>query len=277
MVNLTASQDTTVARLLENRLAPAPMGELAEPPASEDDAYAVQVALATALTEAGWGAIAGYKIGCTTPVMQTFLAIDHPCAGHIHAKNVHVSPATLAFASFRRVGVECEIAVRLSRDVGGTVLDRTTAASYVDSYMAAIEVVDARYADYGSLSTPTLIADDFFQSAVVLGPPVKAAQVGAGDDLAARSGRMSVNGEIIGHGTAKDILAHPLNALVWLSELLTRRRAVAKAGQVVMLGSIVPTQWLADESGRALANQVEVQVDVEGLGSATVQFQASEA
>ena len=35
--------------------------------------------------------------------------------------------------------------------------------------MAAIEVVDDRYADYRALDAPTLVADDFFNAACVLG------------------------------------------------------------------------------------------------------------
>ena len=38
-------------------------------PADEAAAYAVQDALHAALTAAGHGALAGHKIGCTTPVM----------------------------------------------------------------------------------------------------------------------------------------------------------------------------------------------------------------
>ena len=52
-------------------------------------AYAVQDALHARLTAAGCGAVAGHKIGCTTPVMQRFLAIDDPCAGGVFAPTVH--------------------------------------------------------------------------------------------------------------------------------------------------------------------------------------------
>ena len=57
--------------------------------------------------------VAGYKIGCTTAVMQNFLNIDQPCGGSIQETEIHASPAALPHGRFRRVGVECEIAVRL--------------------------------------------------------------------------------------------------------------------------------------------------------------------
>ena len=63
------------------------------------------------------GALVGYKIGCTSAVMQQYLDIPHPCGGGVFAKGVHDSGVRLRAADFVRVGVECEIAVRLARDL----------------------------------------------------------------------------------------------------------------------------------------------------------------
>ena len=49
-------------------------------PATLDEAYAVQAVLSERLGETH-GAVCGRKIGCTTPVMQRYLEIAHPCAG----------------------------------------------------------------------------------------------------------------------------------------------------------------------------------------------------
>ena len=49
---------------------------------------------------------------------------------------------------------------------------RDSVAPSVAACMAAIELVDDRYADYRSLGTPTLIADDFFHVGCVLAPEV---------------------------------------------------------------------------------------------------------
>ena len=40
---------------------------------------------------------------------------------------------------------------------------------YVEAVMAAIEVVDDRWDDYHSVTTPTLIADNFFGAGCILG------------------------------------------------------------------------------------------------------------
>ena len=128
-----------------------------------------------------------------------------------------------------------------ARDVSEP-LTRATAADAVASVHASIEVVDDRYADYTTLGTPTLIADDFFNFGCVLGPAVTAWR---DLDLAAIGGRMAINGEVVGEGRGADILGHPLEALVWLSTNAAARGRPLRAGQFVTLGSLVATKWVA--------------------------------
>src|ERR1700692_2036086 len=83
-------------------------------PRTEAEGYRIQEALRDLLA-ADFGALAGYKIGCTSAVMQEYLDIPHPCGGSVFAKGVHDSGVSLRAKDFVRVGVECEIAVRLAR------------------------------------------------------------------------------------------------------------------------------------------------------------------
>src|SRR5215831_4625929 len=102
------------ALLCDCRLARTPIGPLPADcrPRDEPDGYVVQEALHDLLTAAGFGPIAGHKIGCTTPVMQAYLGINSPCAGRVHTRTVHDGLARVRHADYVRVGVECEIAVR---------------------------------------------------------------------------------------------------------------------------------------------------------------------
>jgi 2-oxo-3-hexenedioate decarboxylase/2-keto-4-pentenoate hydratase len=113
----------------------------------------------------------GYKIGCTSAVMQQYLNIPHPCGGGVFARGVHDSGVSLPARDFVRVGVECEIAVRLARDLPASQAPFTaeTVALAVEAYHPAIEIVDERYLDWPSLGAPTLVADDFFAAGCVLG------------------------------------------------------------------------------------------------------------
>jgi 2-keto-4-pentenoate hydratase len=228
-------------------------------PADVAAAYRVQDALHAELAGAGLGALAGHKIGCTTAVMQQYLKVDHPCAGGVFAARVYREAARLRHGSFVRVGIECEIAVLLGRDLPAR--DRPYAAAEVapaiDACAAAIEIVDDRWIDYRAVDTPTLIADDFFAAACVLGPPRR---FDPALDLAAARGAMSVGGREMGRGTGADALGSPLNALAWLAAA----RGGLKAGELVLTGSMVQTHWAA--RGDACT------VEVEGLGTARVTF-----
>jgi 2-keto-4-pentenoate hydratase len=229
-------------------------------PADVAAAYRVQDALHVALAGAGLGPLAGYKIGCTTPVMQQYLKIDHPCAGGVFAARVYRDAACLRHGAFVRVGVECEIAVLLGRDLPRR--DRPYApaevAPAVEACAPAVEIVDDRWLDYGAVDTPTLIADDFFNSGCVLGPPCR---FDPALDLASVRGAMSVNGRGVGRGTGTDALGSPLHALAWLASA----RGGLKAGEFVLTGSMVQTYWAA--RGDTCA------VELEGLGAACVSFE----
>lgn len=211
-------------------------------PRSEADGYAIQNALHDRLT-GRLGRITGYKIGCTTKVMQDYMKIDHPCSGGIFESTIYRNDAVAPHDRWRRVGVECEIAVRLSAalEPAGAPYGRDSVAGTVESCMAAIEIVDDRYEDYGKLDAATLIADDFFNAGCVLGEP-------RGDwrslDLAAVRGVTEVNGEETGAGTGADVLGHPLEALALLANEAGRRGETIEAGAVVLTGSIVQTRWL---------------------------------
>ena len=232
-------------------------------PADEAAAYAVQEALHDRLTAEGWGALAGHKIGCTTPVMQRFLSIARPCAGGVFAPTVQHERGVFRHADYLHVGVECEIAVRLAQDLPaeGAPYDRASVAAAVGACMAAIEVVDDRYTDYRSLDTPTLLADDFFNAGCVLGAPLEAWRE---LDLVALRGRMTINGVEVGTGTGGDILGHPLAALAWLANARAARGRYLEAGEFVLLGSVVETRWVT-------AGDL-VEVEIEGLGSARAEF-----
>jgi 2-oxo-3-hexenedioate decarboxylase/2-keto-4-pentenoate hydratase len=119
--------------------------------------------------------------------------------------------------------------------------------------MAAIEIVDDRYEDWRTTDTPTLIADDFFAAGCVLGDPV--ADPG---DPAALTGTTSINGVEAGRGVGRDVMGHPLNALAWIASSLAERGKHLRAGEIVLLGSLVETKWLSRGD--------EVAIEVSGLG-----------
>lgn len=255
-------------QLLGQRLSLEPITPL--PPAcrphSITDGYAIQAELNRLLVEAGMGEPVGHKIGCTTPVMQAFVNINQPCAGRIFSKTVLHRDASVPARGFFRLGIECEIAVRLSRDLPPRErpYSREEAGEAVGEVMAAIELVDERYADFHALGVPTLIADDFFNAGCVLGEPVRDWH---GLDLAALRGRTWINEVQVATGVGELVMGHPLNALAWLANAQHEHRLPGlKAGEFVMLGSVVETQWL--KAGD------RVRIAIDGLGEAALQLTA---
>lgn len=228
----------------ENRIAPRQLDRLPDGlrPETEEDADAVQSQIHEILERNGLGPRAGYKIGCTTPVMQEFLNIRQPCAGGIMANTVHHTQANLRHSDFARVGIECEIAVQLGSDLmaGEYPHTRESVGAAIESCMAAAEIVDDRYVDFHSMGTPSLMADDFFGAGCVLGEPVADWR---NLDLATIEGRTLLNGEEVGRGTGDAVLGHPLEAVAWLANLKCASQGKLSAGEIILTGSLVETKW----------------------------------
>ncbi len=243
------------------RLTGRPLARL-EGIAGEDAGYAVQ-ARANAMLEAALGPVVGHKIGGTTAAMRAFLGAREPVAGEVFEGGRRRSPAVLAFADFRCPGIETEIAVRLGRDLPAVEapFDRATVAAAVAELLPAIEIVDDRYEDFRRAGVATLIADNAFNAACILGAPPADWR---GLDLAGLRARTFVDGVPVAEARSEALMGHPLEALVWLAN---RRAALGRglaAGQFVSLGTVTPVQWLAGPA--------EVGIEIEGLGEARVRF-----
>lgn len=204
-------------------------------PTSVAEAYAAQEALC-GLWAPRFGAVAGLKIATTTKVMQQLMGIDHPCAGMIFASRVHASPAVLRKADYVNVRVECELAVRLGRDLERLQAPYTAAEvrPAVAEVMAAFELIEDRAADYKGCRALSLIADNAWNGGIVIGAAVPPP---AGSDLNGIGGSLERDGLPAGKGKTDD----PLGALAWLANLAVERGRPIRAGMVVITGSVIAT------------------------------------
>jgi 2-keto-4-pentenoate hydratase len=181
----------------------------------------------------------------------------------VFEKGVHDSGVKLAASDYVRVGVECEIAVKLARDLLPPEQPFTAEwmGEAVEAYYPAIEIVDDRYVKWETLGAPTLVADDFFAAACVLGQPVARSRA---PDLLKVTGHAIINGKEEGRGTGADVLGHPHQALAWLANHLVTEGRGLHAGQVVLTGSLVKTVWL--NAGD------HVRMELDGLGEVEATF-----
>jgi len=133
----------------------------------------------------------------------------------------------------------------------------------VAAVIPAFELVDDRQADYAQLAAHvlSLIADNAWNAGVVLGPALRGWH---SLDLAAARGVMKLNGVAAGEGFGRDVMGHPLEALVWLANTLAQRGKGLTQGMIVMTGSIVATRFVGagDVAVFAVEGLGEVRLDV---------------
>ena len=181
-------------------------------------------------------ALAGWKIGGTSERIQKALGLDRPFPGRIFAPTLHKSPARVARHEFIALALEPEFAFRLGRDLppraASYTRDEVTAA--VASLHPACELVDTRLPEGFKAPAPCLVADNGCHAALIEGAAVA-------DwynlDLARQKVTFTLNGKQVAEGTGADVLGHPLEALAWLANDLSRRGTGLKAGQIVTTGT----------------------------------------
>lgn len=211
-------------------------------PRDEREGYAIQDALSDLLDRDLGGAV-GYKIGCTSKTLQTYMNIDNPCSGTMFASCEVAAGGEMRLENYVSPGFECEIGVRLGKplDPKDGPITRERAAAAVAAAYVSIEIVDDRFVDYRIVGTPTLIADNFMNAGFVRGPErtdVDPLQ------LDRAHGATIVNGELYGEGYGRDVLGHPLDVLVWLANETASRGKPLKAGMLVTTGSVVRPYWV---------------------------------
>lgn len=226
-------------------------------PRDAAEGYAAQLALARMQ---GAQPPAGFKIGATARGMQDYLGVSGPMAGFM-AGPILGNGARVRLADFVRPGVECEIGLRLGRDIAPGKLGRAAAASAIAACFPACEIVENRYTDFKAVGAETLVADQVFHARAVVGDDA------AFDPMALDTleGRISHGGAELGSGPATALLGHPLAVLQFLADSgAAHAFGGLRAGQVVMCGSVTRPFWL-DRPG-------EVAVDFGRLGRLAFTF-----
>src|SRR5262245_56753120 len=203
-------------------------------PKTVAEAYAVQEALCARWAER-LGPVAGLKIATTTKVMQQLMGIAHPCGGMIFASRIHRAPATIRKADYVNVRVECELAVRLGRDLPKEhqPYTRESVRGAIAQVMAAFELIEDPHADYKTSKALSRIADNAWNGGIVIGAAVEP----PAGDLNGTAGTLKRDGKPDGSGKTDD----PMGALAWLANLAADRGRPITAGMVVITGSVITT------------------------------------
>ncbi len=208
-------------------------------PSGEKEAYAIQDALVAAMAGAGGGQVVGYKIGATSRKAQSYLQTEGPFSGQVLAANLLDSPQRLEAASYNLRVIEPEFAFRLGGGLGprAAPYEEAEVAAAVETLLPAIEVITCGMVAWNRQGVASLIADNGVNGALILG----AAFAGWRDlDLGAHRVSVRINDAEGGEGQGANALGHPLTALTWLANHLSRRGRGLEAGQVVTTGVVTP-------------------------------------
>lgn len=228
-----------------------------------DTAYAVQQIVSERAPETALGRPVGYKIGMSTEKDQQRFKIAEPISGHVFESRLLASSTVLATRPMQRIGVECEIAVRLGADLPpeSSPYDARRASAAVESVHVAIEILEDRFTALASTSVWALAADDMLGFGGVLGE-----ELVDFDPFASHEGTMTIDSELRAQGKTDDIQGGgPMSGLAWLANRLATGGNHLKAGQVVFCGGITTPTWV---ERRADMSSSSIIASIKGFGRA---------
>ncbi|GAB3417711.1 2-keto-4-pentenoate hydratase [Massilia agilis] len=205
---------------------------------AQDDmalAYAVQQANVEARRAQG-ERIVGRKIGLTSLAVQKQLGVDQPDFGALFANMAYGDGQPMPLSRLIQPKVEAEIALVLKHDLTQAQHTFADIIGATDYALAAIEVVDSRIQDWDIRFVDT-VADNASSAMFVLGSrPVPL----AGLDLPGAAMTLSHDGELVSQGSGAACLGNPLNAAVWLADMMVKMGTPLRAGDVLMTGALGP-------------------------------------
>lgn len=225
-------------RLIEAARSRVPCAPLVEthPDLTIEDAYAIQAAVIDAREADGPSRLIGHKIGLTSEAVQSWLKVNEPDFGRLHAAMETPHGGVIEAASMLQPRAEGEIAFVLGADLptsGVTASEVIGATAYV---LPAIEVVDSRVADWNITIVDT-VADNASAGRFVLGTrPTHLSDV----DLELLGMRLAKNGRVVSTGAGAACMDSPIHAVAWLANTVGRFDQTLREGDVILSGALGP-------------------------------------
>jgi 2-keto-4-pentenoate hydratase len=201
-------------------------------PISVAEGYAIQDRLAALCGEA----TLGWKVGAWGSEIQARLGVDEPFSGRYQKPFVVEHPAVLGWERFAtRPGLECEVAVRLGRDLTPTDTRFTPAsvADALDALVPAIEIVCGRFAEPMRSGAPSLVADNGMSGYLVVGDPVAIADAPPPEEIQAT---LRINGDTAAEGDLAGAGIDLAEVVAWLANHLAERGIALPAGTLISTG-----------------------------------------
>ena len=106
---------------------------------TSSQAYELQTEIARLREQRGERVI-GYKVGCTSSVIQAQLGVDEPIFGRLFATECYPSGVHLSASRFANLAVEGELAIRLGKDLSGSAVSEDACREAIDTVFPVIEL-----------------------------------------------------------------------------------------------------------------------------------------
>jgi 2-keto-4-pentenoate hydratase len=205
----------------------------ADPDLGMADGYAIARQLTSMLVDDG-DTVIGYKVGLTSKPMQQLIGVDSPDHGPVLGSTVYADGAAVSLSKFIQPKIEAEIAFVLAAPLRGPGVTVQAARQAIGGIVAAMEIVDSRFADWRIRLADT-VADLASNGAVAL-----SSRVVPLDGLDPRLiGMVLTNrGALVDTGAGAAALGDPVAVVAWLANSLGEMGAGLEAGQVVMTGAL---------------------------------------
>jgi 2-keto-4-pentenoate hydratase len=224
-----------------------------------EGAYAVQ-ALNTERALSAGRRLVGRKIGLTSLAVQKQLGVNQPDYGMLFADMARCEAQDVALGDVLQPKVEAEIAFVLEHDLKGEHLTMADLFHAIAFAVPAVEIVGSRVQNWDIRITDT-IADNASSGLYVLGSrPVKLTDF----DPRLCGMVMEKAGEPVSVGAGAACLGSPLNAALWLAQVMARVGHPLHAGDTILSGALGP--MVSVQPGDVF------DVRIEGLGSVRAAF-----
>ena len=182
--------------------------------------------------------VVGYKAGLTNPAVQKRFNASAPVWGALYAPMLLQDGATVDAAFGARPLFEADLLVRVSSDGINQAKTPEQVLQHIDQVIPAIELPDLMVEAPPKLNGAAVAAINVGARYFVLGAPITVKQTqDFADSLASMRVLVMGGGEDMDSGFGRDVLDHPLNAVVWLAQDLQKQGLSLKKGDLVSVGS----------------------------------------
>lgn len=225
-----------------------------------DEAYAVQNIVNTVRTNKN-ERIAGYKVGCTSPAIQSQFGIKEPIYAPIFHPHIHQQrDLNLSINHYNKLAIEPEMVIVIKKDISGYKLTDHQIIDSIDYVNIGIELHN-----YHFWSQPPCLQELICSGGIHSGLIVGSHKIEP-NRLDFKSEVFSVfsDGQLVLNADASQIMGGPLLSLRWLIEKLTKNNSGLKQGEIVIPGC--PTALFP------IDKEMQLKVKIDNIGEVEAMF-----